>query len=46
MGVRGREEFEYQHKGNSKIHHHTPSAHGNEGPGRRCVYVRVRVCKE
>ena len=37
MGVRGEEEFEHQHKGNSKIPHHTPPALGIEGPDGRCV---------
>lgn len=36
MGVRGEEEFEHQHKGNSKIPHHTPAL-GIEGPDGRCV---------
>lgn len=35
MRAKGEEEFEHQHKGNSKIHHHIPSAYGNEGSGGR-----------
>lgn len=45
MRVRGEEEFEYQHKGNSKIHHHNP-AHGNEGPTGGRVHVRLHVCEQ
>ena len=43
MGVRGEEEFEHQHNDNSKIHHRAPSAHRIEGPGGKCVYMRVQM---
>lgn len=43
MGVSREEEFEHQHKGNSKIHHLSPSAHGIEGPNGRYIYMRMRM---
>ena len=43
MGVSREEEFERQYKGNSKIRHHSLSAHGIEGPNGRCVYMNVKM---
>ena len=43
MEVSREEEFEHQHKDNSKIRHHSPSAHGIEGPSGRCMYMRVKM---